>query len=395
MRFEDRLGRAVALVCGALVACTGATKTSDSAHSGTDLAALCDGAPPPEDHQVSVAFVTVPPGDPCPDPAAAQLEVHGCTFLEWQGITCGFTEVVEDQVLVDDGYGGHFVDVGSTGSYTTGQVSDPVDVCYYEGVFYLPPDHPTCGRPLTHEGRAHVASLRPGRGDWADATAPAPRPDDLDPASRAEVGAFWLRSALLEHASVASFGRFALDLLRLGAPADLVARAHAAALDEVGHARDAFRLAGAFLGREVHPGPLAGPWAAATPDREAFAEAVAREGCVGETLAALDAAARLDGARDPAVRDVLQRVVREESAHAALAWDTLAWLLADDAGGGVRDRVAAALADEREKLARPSPGAEPTAAARACGLVPPGLRDRALRLGFDGVVAPEWARLTA
>jgi hypothetical protein len=37
--------------------------------------------------------------------------------------------------------------------------------------------------------------------------------------------------ALFQHASVASFARFSLELLALGAPPDLVAAAHAAALD--------------------------------------------------------------------------------------------------------------------------------------------------------------------
>ena len=43
----------------------------------------------------------------------------------------------------------------------------------------------------------------------------------------------WLRAASFEHASIASFNRFSLELLVLGAPADLVDRANRAALDEV------------------------------------------------------------------------------------------------------------------------------------------------------------------
>ena len=49
-------------------------------------------------------------------------------------------------------------------------------------------------------------------------------------------------------AEIASFARTSLDLLALGAPADLVAETHRAALDEIEHARIAYALASAFSG---------------------------------------------------------------------------------------------------------------------------------------------------
>ena len=55
----------------------------------------------------------------------------------------------------------------------------------------------------------------------------------------------WTTAARAEHASVASFARFTLQLLHLGAPADLVADAQQAALDEVRHARLCFGVASA------------------------------------------------------------------------------------------------------------------------------------------------------
>jgi hypothetical protein len=62
--------------------------------------------------------------------------------------------------------------------------------------------------------------------------------------------------ALLEHASVASFARFSLQLMAAGAPASLVEAAHRAALDEIEHARLTFRLASRYEGRALGPGPL-------------------------------------------------------------------------------------------------------------------------------------------
>jgi hypothetical protein len=49
----------------------------------------------------------------------------------------------------------------------------------------------------------------------------------------------------MEHASVAAFARFTLDLLALGAPADLVQSAQQALGDEIAHAELCFGLAGA------------------------------------------------------------------------------------------------------------------------------------------------------
>ena len=56
-----------------------------------------------------------------------------------------------------------------------------------------------------------------------------------------------------EQASVASFARFSLDLLSVGAPADLVDDAHDAAKDEIQHAKLAFGLASFYLGETVQP----------------------------------------------------------------------------------------------------------------------------------------------
>lgn len=67
---------------------------------------------------------------------------------------------------------------------------------------------------------------------------------------------FWTRVGLMEHASVAAFSRFSLQLMALGAPSDLLQKSHEAAADEIRHARDAFALAGHYAGRPVGPGVM-------------------------------------------------------------------------------------------------------------------------------------------
>jgi hypothetical protein len=62
-------------------------------------------------------------------------------------------------------------------------------------------------------------------------------------------------------------------------------------------------------------------------DLAAFAAATVEEGCVGETLSAAIAAEALRVCTDPAVRNSLAMIVRDERRHAALAWRTVAWAL--------------------------------------------------------------------
>jgi hypothetical protein len=52
-----------------------------------------------------------------------------------------------------------------------------------------------------------------------------------------------------------------------------------------------------------------------------------QEGCVNETVAALDAESRSEATSDPAVRAVLRRISDDEAAHAELAWRFVHWAL--------------------------------------------------------------------
>lgn len=203
----------------------------------------------------------------------------------------------------------------------------------------------TCGRPYLVDGTARVAdAVR--RGDWVGPIASAH--DRLDAEDDARVASHWLRAALAEHASIAAFARYTLDLLALGAPAALVADAGAAMADEIEHARACFAIA-ARHGAPAHgPGPL--PSDGALGDRTALRilDDVVREGCIGETLAALEAAAALRDATDPAVRIALTRIAGDELRHAELAWRHLRWALgeADDRGrASIEALVTAAIAD--------------------------------------------------
>jgi hypothetical protein len=181
------------------------------------------------------------------------------------------------------------------------------------------------GRPFLVAGAARLAATTL-RADWR-AAGITPDLRRLSAPQRRSLGEHWLRVARMEHASIASFARFTMHLLALGAPSELVIASNRAMADETEHARLAFALSSAFLGQEVGPSALSIDGALDGGDLDAFVATLLREGCIGETRAAVEAYEMLDVTRDPAIRDVLQTIVRDETRHAELAWRTLAWLV--------------------------------------------------------------------
>lgn len=58
--------------------------------------------------------------------------------------------------------------------------------------------------------------------------------------------------------------------------------------------------------------------------------AAVEEGCVGETLAAIEAGAAHEAAVDPEVRAALAVITQDEANHAELAWRFVRWAIALD-----------------------------------------------------------------
>jgi hypothetical protein len=251
------------------------------------------------------------------------------------------------------------------------------------------------GRPfLDDRGRA-VTARRARSGAW---TAGGARPSlaGLSVQQREALAARWRRDAFLEHASVASFGRFALELLAVGAPAHLIAAAHAAALDEVRHAQRCFDLARAYGDDATDPGPMPmGGSVTVSSDPADIARRAVIEGCVGETLAAVLASEQHALAQDPAVRETLAVIAEDEARHAELAWAAVAWLI-QSGGPRVRDAVAKAF---DEALAAHTDGttkrADENAALEAHGLIDAESERRLVRNTLEQIVAPVAARLAA
>ncbi|AKT43665.1 ferritin-like domain-containing protein [Chondromyces crocatus] len=236
-------------------------------------------------------------------------------------------------------------------AFTTAVLDGPfpeLDQCCY----VVQQDICGVGRPFLVNGAPMAATARGraeggGAGSWS-AGGLSPEVEGLDAEEREILARAWAQDGLLEHASVAAFARFALELLAAGAPAALVEAAHRAALDEVRHARLCLSMAATYRGGPVEPGPLpCGGSVSIGPDLAAFAADTAREGCVGETVAAILAAEQLSRATDPAVRKALFGIAEDEARHAELAFRAVAWALR--VGG---DDVRAAVAEVFDQAAR-------------------------------------------
>jgi hypothetical protein len=187
-----------------------------------------------------------------------------------------------------------------------------------------------CGRPFLVAGQARVAASVV-RADWVDAAAES---GNVCRASSRALGVRianeWLTDAAMEHASVAAFARFTLELLAFGAPSELVEDSQRAGLDEVRHARACYTLAARFEGVARGPGALDLTGAEPAPSLRECTRRTFSEGCIGETEAALCAQRALDVTSDPRIRELLAQIVEDETRHAELAWRFVAWALQRD-----------------------------------------------------------------
>ena len=137
----------------------------------------------------------------------------------------------------------------------------------------------------------------------------------------------WLGCARYEHASIAAFARVGLQLLSLGAPAELLRATHLAMRDEVQHARLCFGLAAAYgAGFEAGPLPIAGSVATGM-DLETLLREAIFDGALGEGAAARRAHEGARTCEDSVVAEVLSRIAVDEQRHALLAYQTVQWAL--------------------------------------------------------------------
>jgi hypothetical protein len=242
------------------------------------------------------------------------------------------------------------------------------------------------GRPFLVGGRERVADVAL-RSDWLqtlklDVSA-------VPSGAREAAGLAWCRIGQMEHASVAAFARFALQLLSLGAPPALVEQASSAMSDETRHAKLAFGVASALLGHAVGPAALDVEHSLLETSLVDVTRLVIREGCIGETCAALEAREAALHATQPELTQLLHGIADDESRHAELAWRFVSYALERDP-----QRIAVLLQSELpeetalvQSVPLPGTSADELAGA-ALGILPERLRSELRAVALREVVAP-------
>ncbi len=183
------------------------------------------------------------------------------------------------------------------------------------------------GRQIRRRGRVLLPDLRPGRSWAANDLAPI----DVDPPSRKAVAMQWRENAKTEHASVAAFARLTLDLMGLGAPADLLAAAQRDALDEIRHAQICLSLASAIDAQPHEPAPFSDvhpPARLWRPRILALAELAAHslvDGALHEGFSARIVARLARVAGPKPIRDALAVIASDEGRHSAHGWRVVDW----------------------------------------------------------------------
>jgi len=147
----------------------------------------------------------------------------------------------------------------------------------------------------------------------------------------------WMSIALAEHSSIATFNKFALELMSMAAPLWMVESANKAAIDEIKHTRIAFDIMNMM--RRAHAARPRCVTADAFPqhqieidaDYERIAMDVVIGGCFGETMSALTMRERLHlhlNDNYNLLNSLIAEVANDEIRHAALAWTVAKWIIA-------------------------------------------------------------------
>jgi len=299
------------------------------AYGGYGGAAGSTGMDLPED-QVCTGAAETSPGFPTPNQARLYCAGAYRENYQYQGICLphpGAGLSCEDVYTSEFISGFYNCGYQQGASFFCGPAQPPSDSlgCAGDECCYVLGGGCPIGRPFVVAGQARTAHSVP-REDWLNRL--LPDVSRLDVATRCALADAYRKDGLSEHASVASFARFVLECLALGAPADLVSDAQAALRDEIEHAKLSFGLASAYAGQALGPGALdVGDCLPAGPDAHESALRAIREGCIAETVSAALLRRASDAAQDPAVKAVLARVAEDERRHAVLAWRFVRWLI--------------------------------------------------------------------
>lgn len=183
------------------------------------------------------------------------------------------------------------------------------------------------GGPVCARGQAPLRNTHAWIGD--------PEPTlllELRSDERRRLAEIWEVVGLRKHAAIATYAQIVVDLLSVQASPELVEAATDAIHAQTEHARIAFGLASAYRGVPVGPGvlPVGSRICAQRANLQEVVRALVVEGCLGATLAAVEAAVAGTVCEDEGVRQVLGTLAEDELTQATFAWSFVAWAIQRD-----------------------------------------------------------------
>lgn len=248
-----------------------------------------------------------------------------------QKLTCGSISEADARTMLGTKLG-----YGRCGGYrlsTSPNVCGPVDVKGQGCCYAMNVRRRRCiikGRPYIVEGMVRTTACARREGWWdEDVVTQWESLESLPDAVREQIAAKWATDGCHEHASIASFSSFLMDLLALGAPADLIVKATQAVADEIDHAARCFTIASAYAQMPLGPDELDTSSSAQSRDIQQMLIAAIEEGCIGESCAAYEAQVAQVDAVHPYIRESLDVIAIDESDHALLAWAFVDWVLGE------------------------------------------------------------------
>ena len=161
-------------------------------------------------------------------------------------------------------------------------------------------------------------------GSWKMGQPPSISPNN---SYNQEIGRRWLEQAELSHAALASFARNTLYLMSLGSTSGLLVTSQESGVDKIKHAKLFYGFASSFLDTDLAPGPLNVDGCLDDTDLRFITRSLIKDGCIEETIGAIEVRLRANYAEDPAIKAALTQVASDETNHAQFAWDTLEWIM--------------------------------------------------------------------
>ena len=190
------------------------------------------------------------------------------------------------------------------------------------------------GRPFVVNGKSRTTFSQTCNKDvcsnrrHADSWKMGPPPSISENSSyNQEIGRRWLEQAEAEHASIAAFARNTLYLMHLGSTAGLLMTSQEAGMEKINHTKLSYGIATTFIGHDLAPGPLNVDGCLDEVDLKIITRSVVLDGCIEDTILAIETAQRANSSEDLAIKSALNQMAWDNAKHAQYAWDTLEWII--------------------------------------------------------------------